>query len=55
MADITMCSDVECKMKDTCYRFTATPCMFRQAYFVGSPKVSDKECEYYWSTSNEKT
>lgn len=34
MADITMCSGKECKAKEYCYRFTATPCSFMQAYFA---------------------
>lgn len=54
MADITMCNDKECTRKDTCYSYTATPCPYRQAYFVESPKrkkMDGYDCDYYWKTS----
>ena len=47
MADITMWKDNDCKLKDTCYRYTAKPSDY-QYYFVESPKGEDGECRYYW-------
>jgi hypothetical protein len=48
MPDITMCDTQDCPLKDTCYRFTATPSEYRQSYFLGDPRGEDKkECSYY--------
>ena len=46
MADITMCDNEKCSKRMTCYRFTAIPCEYRQAYFNPTPK--EKGCDYYW-------
>lgn len=51
MADITMCNGDECNVKNSCYRYTATPNPFRQSYFNGIPIVDDK-CNHY---INDKT
>ena len=32
-----MCSGQDCPLKETCYRFTATPSEFRQSYFLNIP------------------
>lgn len=32
MADISMCQDTQCQSREECYRFTANPNEFRQAY-----------------------
>lgn len=48
MPDITMCEGtgrtdnletgvLECPLKETCFRFKATPSEFRQAYFITLP------------------
>ncbi len=47
MADISMCEGEGCKVKRTCYRFTAKPSEY-QSYFTPSP-IEDKGCEYYWN------
>lgn len=44
--DITMCDDKECPLKETCYRFKATPSEFRQSYFSESPRKEDK-CDHF--------
>jgi hypothetical protein len=63
MADITMCNAKKlfthavCPMKDTCYRNTATPSEFRQAYFIAAPFIDKPEgasCEYFWKTEDTK-
>ena len=49
MADITMCSGEKCQLKENCYRYTAKPNEFRQAYFM-EPPVLGETCEYFWRT-----
>ena len=44
MADITMCSGTNCPLKETCYRYKATPSSW-QSYF-SEPPFKDGECEY---------
>lgn len=43
MADITMCEDEKCSKARYCYRFTAPENLWRQAYFIESPRQGD-EC-----------
>ena len=47
MPDITMCSGLNCPLKETCYRFKAMKKVYGQAYFLSPPYI-DSECEYYW-------
>jgi hypothetical protein len=47
MPDITMCKNNNCKNKDTCYRFTATPNEHWQAYFAEPVLDKDNKCSYY--------
>ena len=48
MPDITMCRDNDCPMKDTCYRFQATPRPNgNQSYFYVGLRDGEK-CQYYW-------
>ncbi len=47
MADITMCKGTDCPHKESCYRFTANPNEYRQAYFV-EPPIKDGKCDMYW-------
>jgi len=54
MADITMCNDDECPKKEYCYRFTAEPNPYRQAYFMYSPKQMDGCPEYVRNEEAEK-
>jgi len=56
MPDISMCANEECPLKKGCYRYTATPNPYRQAY--GSFKFNparvkmDQDphaiCEHFW-------
>lgn len=49
MPDITMCKSKKCPSKDSCYRHTAIPCEYRQAYFVDMEPPKDWEyCSNYW-------
>ena len=54
MPDITMCKDIDCPIKDKCYRFTATPSEFRQSYFIDSPINKNGECEYFVNIKKDK-
>ena len=56
MADITMCSGKDCKIKDRCYRFTAVKNEFRQSYFFNPPfEIKDNtfSCEMFWGEESE--
>lgn len=45
MADITMCSNKECKLKDKCVRFLAIPYRQYQSY-IPDPKEACEKKEY---------
>lgn len=46
MADISMCLNHKCKLKESCYRYKAYPSPFNQSYSKFEPK-SDTECDAY--------
>jgi len=49
MPDISMCSGVDCPLKETCYRNQAKPSKFRQAWFADVPYNHEEEkCIHYW-------
>jgi hypothetical protein len=63
MPDITMCSGKEkqtqnpCPLRDSCYRFIATPSEYRQSYFTEAPFIVEPDgtsCEYFWKTEDKK-
>jgi len=49
MPDISMCSSNTCPLKESCYRFTATPSPFRQSYGGFKYDEVTKECKHYWN------
>ena len=53
MADIAMCINETCTLKETCYRYKATPNKLWQSYTNFS---QDKEgiCEYYLKVNKLK-
>ena len=54
MADISMCSNKECTLKETCYRQKAYKNKYLQAY--GSFKQDDNgKCDYYWKINEQQT
>ena len=53
MPDITMCTGDDCPMKNTCYRYLATPSEYWQSYFACVP-YANSECEHYWECEEEK-
>jgi hypothetical protein len=54
MPDITMCNSADCKLRETCYRNSASgtkPSEYRQAYWVKPPLKEDGNCDHYWNRS----
>ena len=47
MPDIAMCWGDNCPIKETCYRFTATPSKWRQSYFAETPIKEDNTCDHF--------
>jgi len=54
MADISMCKGDNCKLKEKCYRFTATREEIWQSYFLKPPIDDEGNCEYYWDNESTK-
>ena len=50
--DITLCPGTDCPHKEKCYRYTAKPSEYRQAYFMEAP-IKDGKCEMYWGENAE--
>lgn len=50
--DISMCENKACPLKETCYRFNATPSSY-QAYGDFKPDDTGK-CEWYWKRKISK-
>lgn len=49
MPDITMCKGEDCPLKESCYRYKATPDPIYQSYFTVIPFNSEeKSCDTYW-------
>jgi len=60
MADITMCNDYSCPLKEKCYRYTATANEYYQMYLTSSPWLYHDEngqkvikCKYFWDNTNQ--
>lgn len=51
MADITMCDNFTCNLRDKCYRYMAEPDEYNQSYSLFSPtiniKTKEMECDYF--------
>lgn len=50
MADITKCTNKDCPLKETCYRWTAEEDEM-QSYSDFKPDENG-ECEYYWEVTH---
>ena len=48
MPDINMCGGVGCKLKKKCYRYTAIPKPYGQAYGSFKPDTNAGGCESFW-------
>lgn len=54
MPDISMCKGGDCPLKETCYRFKATPSDW-QSYFGETPYNEEKkDCDYYWKIKEKE-
>jgi len=53
MSDISMCENETCPKRAQCYRFTAKPTPYRQAYGDFTPDERG-ECEYFWSNEGKE-
>ena len=50
--DGTMCMDMQCPMKFTCYRHTAPWNQFRQSVYAESPRQEGKYyCSEFWDNA----
>lgn len=50
MPDIWICLGTDCPLRESCYRFTATPSDYRQSYFMKSPyDILIGGCNYWCS------
>lgn len=54
MTDISMCANDKCTLKETCYRFKATPNKYPQSYSQFKQN-KDKTCDFYYKIKNEQT
>jgi len=54
MPDISMCSSNTCPLKESCYRFTATPNHHWQSYASFSYDEETKDCKHYWNNKEYK-
>lgn len=52
MADISMCRNIFCPSRHTCYRFTAESDIY-QTYGSFTVLEGEDKCDYYWSTKIE--
>ena len=48
MSDISKCKNHECPSRESCYRYTAIPNPYRQAYMKFEVKEGSNKCESYW-------
>lgn len=55
MPDITMCNNAGCPKRENCYRFTAEPAAYCQAYATFVPRwhFNSFVCDAYWPLDNE--
>jgi len=49
MPDISMCNNLSCPSNKYCYRFTATPTEYRQAYASFTLEDDEMSCSHFWS------
>lgn len=55
MPDISMCEGADRELCKTCYRTTAIPHLYRQAWFTEAPlETEERMCEYYWNDEGRK-
>lgn len=57
MPDISMCNNIKCKRRLTCYRFTAKPNPYMQSYSAFQTREVDgvEVCDAHWNNANYTT
>jgi len=53
MGEITKCTGINCKVKESCNRFLDKPNEFRQSYFTKPPLDENGDCDMYCGVSQE--
>lgn len=54
MVDICKCDNINCLIRDKCYRFRATASEY-QAYFIIDKTVNDEaDCDSFWVVKDEE-
>ena len=58
MPDITKCTNVQCPLTVSCYRFTSKPSEYNQSYAMFEPIIDEVldevECKMYLETPNDE-
>lgn len=54
MADISMCTNLKCPLKEKCYRQTAPVNPYGQSYADFSYNEEKEHCDYFWDNSGYK-
>lgn len=54
MPDISMCNGTDCPIKETCYRYTATPTPHWQAYSDFKFSEQLNVCEFFFPMKTKK-
>lgn len=53
MTDITMCTGIDCPLRENCHRAMANQDIYAQSYFMSPPYDNIiKDCEYYYPKTN---
>ena len=52
MSDISKCSNEDCPLKESCYRYKVKPHPFRQAYTTYEPNKDGKTCNHFIEIRN---
>lgn len=48
MADITMCNNDKCPLRQKCFRYMATPSPYWQPYYCMDEEEPVEDCMYFW-------
>ena len=49
---ITMCSGVNCPVKEMCYRYKSKDYEDKQSYFT-NPPIKDDKCDMFWGENSQ--
>ena len=53
MPDISMCENINCKKRKSCYRYLAKPNEYLQSYVLFNSEGA-KDCDFYWHVDRKK-